>query len=336
VRRSSRRTIRWLLAALVTTLVSAGMAFRRRRRRGGAAVARSRQLALDARPEGKGVSIVVNVSARAADVDVADELRRALPAATVVDLEDPSALQTVLGEQAAKPEVTALGVVGGDGSANAAVAIALEHELPLMVVPAGTLNHLARDLGVTCLEDATAAVEAGEAIEVDVATIDGRTFLNTASFGSYAELVDTREGLEDRIGKWPALVVALVSVLRRSRPVEVELDGVHRSLWMIFLGNCRYLPDGFAPTRRERLDDGKLDVRLVDAGHPWCRTRLILGLLTGRLGRSPVYDQWATTRLRVRADGPMRLACDGETFDGSADVQVVKDGSRVAVFAPAA
>jgi diacylglycerol kinase family enzyme len=122
-------------------------------------------------------------------------------------------------------------------------------------------------------------------------------------------------------------------VLRRGRPVEVELDGVHRSLWMIFIGNCRYQPDGFAPTRRTRLDDGQLDVRLVDAGHPWYRTRLVVGLITGRLGRSPMYDQWATSRLVVRANESLRLASDGETFDGGTDVVICKRGQRLTVFA---
>ncbi len=83
---------------------------------------------------------------------------------------------------------------------------------------------------------------------MDVATIDGKVFLNTASFGSYVELVDAREKLEDRIGKWPAVVVALFKVVarvgsgrgrdRRSRAAR---------LWMIFIGNCRYHPKGLLP-----------------------------------------------------------------------------------------
>jgi undecaprenyl-diphosphatase len=105
------------------------------------------------------------------------------------------------------------------------------------------------------------------------------------------------------------------------------------SLWMIFIGNCRYLPDGFAPSRRVRLDDGLLDLRLIDAGHPWCRTRLIAGLVTGRLGRSPVYRQWAASSMTVEsADGPLRLAVDGETFDGGQHVEVRKAGERIVLY----
>ena len=213
--------------------------------------------------------------------------------------------------------------------------MALSHRLPLVVVPAGTLNHLARDLGVETVEDAVDAVRNGHAVEIDVARIAGRPFLNTASFGSYVDIVDAREELEGRLGKWPALIVALVRVLRERSAIEVSLDGERRQLWVVFVGNCRYKPDGMAPTWRERLDDGQLDVRVADASQPFCRARLVLAVITGRLGRSPVFQTWRTTNLHVESmDGPLRLARDGETFDGTAAFDIGKNGDRIAIYAP--
>jgi undecaprenyl-diphosphatase len=178
-------------------------------------------------------------------------------------------------------------------------------------------------------------VRDGHLVAVDLGCIDGKPFLNTASFGSYSELVDAREKLEGRIGKWPAMLVALVRVLRRSQPIRVEIDGQVRSLWMVFVGNCRYHPHGFAPTWRERLDDGQLEVRLVGGEHPWARSRLLLAVLTGTLGRSRVYEELVTRELRVRSlDGPLRLARDGETFDGSTDVVIGKEGRPLSVYVP--
>jgi undecaprenyl-diphosphatase len=178
-------------------------------------------------------------------------------------------------------------------------------------------------------------VRAGHAAEIDVGRIAGRPFLNTASFGSYVELVDAREALEGRIGKWPALAVAAARVLRRGAPVEVEIDGVRHVLWLAFVGNCRYMPDGMAPTWRERLDDGQLDVRVVDAAHPFCRTRLVLAVMTGTLRRTRVFSTWRTTAMVVAsADGPLRLARDGETFDGPDQVEIRKDDDRLVVFTP--
>jgi diacylglycerol kinase family enzyme len=310
---------------------------------------------LDPSGDGAGIGLVVNPGAgagRAGDGDVAGQLRAELPEATIVVLDDPASLAdelerlAALNAPAAAPSSTAaasaagpagaptavgataaagaagvapdpapggeqlraIGVAGGDGSINTAAGVALRHGLPLVVVPGGTLNHLARDLG---------------------------PFLNTASLGSYVDIVDAREALEGRVGKWPALVVALARVLRRGSPVEVEIDGRPQRLWVAFVGNCRYRPDGMAPTWRERLDDGELDVRVADAGHPFSRIRLVLAVLTGRLHRSRVFRTWRTTGLRVRsADGPLRLARDGETFDGTEDFDIVKSGDRLAVYAP--
>ena len=62
--------------------------------------------------------------------------------------------------------------------------------------PGGTLNHFAREIGLATMDDAVAAVESGSAVGIDVGMIAGRPFLNTASFGSYVDLVDARERLE--------------------------------------------------------------------------------------------------------------------------------------------
>lgn len=287
----------------------------------------------EAFPTGRGVSFVVNPNAGPAlSPNPAGPLAEALPDARIVETSEGLDLVAALRE--AVPGARALGIAGGDGSVNTAAGVALQEGLPLVVVPAGTLNHLARDVGLVSVQDSIDALTAGAIATVDVATIDGRPFLNTASFGSYVELVDAREQLEATIGKWPAVVVALVKVLRHGEPVRVEINGRERNVWMIFIGNCRYHPSGFAPTWRETMDDGQLDVRIVDGRHPWARSRLVLALLTGTLGRSRVYEQTLTRRLDIRfLDGePYRLARDGETFDGSRHFTVEKSPQPLQVY----
>jgi undecaprenyl-diphosphatase len=283
---------------------------------------------------GEGLVVLINPGAGSAvDGDLADAIRVGLPQAQVVELDEGTDLEAALGDVA--KGARALGMAGGDGSLNAAAGVAHERGLPLMVIPAGTLNHLARDLGLDSVEQAIDAVRRGDLAFMDVGDIDGKPFLNTASFGSYAELVDTREQLEERTGKWPAMVVALARVLRRARPLVIEIDGTRRSLWMIFIGNCRYHPHGFAPTWRERLDDGLLDVRLVSAQSPGSRARLVVAVLTGRLSRCRVYEEQTVTELHVRSfDGPVRLARDGETFDGSVEFTVTKRAKPLMVYVP--
>lgn len=285
-------------------------------------------------PGGAGLTVAVNPAAGPGETvdEAAKQVREALPGADVVALDDPEQITKTL--EAAAPTATAVGVYGGDGSVNAAAEVAYAHGLPLALVPGGTLNHLARDLGVDGVDDVAKAVEAGTAVELDVAEIDGRAFLNTASFGSYADLVDARERLEGRYGKWPALLVALVNVLRTREPIEVEIDGRRRRIWAIFIGNCRYEPSGFAPAYRPEVDDGLLDVRIVDADKPLAATRLVLAILTGTVARSRVYEQRFARRVEVRSDAPLRLARDGETFDGRTEFTVAKRDKPLRVYVP--
>jgi undecaprenyl-diphosphatase len=286
--------------------------------------------------DGEGLTIVVNAASGVSDDGGTGELTEALPKATIVEVtpERGDELRKAL-DKAVSEGAVALGVSGGDGSINTAAQVALEAEKALMVLPTGTFNHLARDVGLDSTDDAIEAVKSGEAVGVDVATIGGHVFLNTASFGSYVELVDARERLEKRIGKWPAVVVALVRVLRHSQPIDVEIDGAHKKVWMAFIGNCRYHPSGFAPTWRERLDDGLLDLRYVSGDQPYARTRLIMAVMTGRLGRSKVYSQSCVKSLRLRSlNGPLRLARDGESFDGPNDIVIEKLDKRLALYAP--
>jgi undecaprenyl-diphosphatase len=297
---------------------------------------RARRAEVEARPGGDGVSIVVNDGAGSAlDGNITDVLRESLTQAKIqeIEIEDGTELKDAL--VAAAKEAEVIGVSGGDGSINCAAQIALENNKPLVVVPGGTLNHLARDIGIENVQSAVDALRSGNAIAMDVARIDGQIFLNTASFGAYPELVDAREKLEDRIGKWPALAIALIHVLRHGEPAEVEIDDERRRIWMIFIGNCRYHPSGFAPAWRERLDDGKLDIRIVDASAPLARLRLVASVLTGRLGRSRIYEQRLAERVKIRSlDGPMRLARDGETFDGSKGFVIEKVDQPLRVYAP--
>ena len=289
----------------------------------------------EAAPDGEGLFVAVN-TASGSGRERTDELERELPGAEVEEVEivDGSELRRALDDGAERADV--LGVSGGDGSINTAAQVALDHGKALAVFPSGTFNHLAGALSIESPAETVDAIGKGEAVGMDAATIDGHVFLNTASFGAYVELVDMREKLEAKLGKWPAVVVALVRVLRHSKPVAVEIDGRPLKIWMAFIGNCRYSPSGFAPSWRRRLDDSKIDFRYVDGTAPFARTRLVLAVLTGRLGRSKVYEQRVVEELHIHSlQGRLRLARDGETFlSSSEDVVVRKLPKRLAVYCP--
>lgn len=282
-----------------------------------------------ARPTGKGVRVVVNPEAGpAGSSSPAEALRERLSDVEVVESTDVAE-----GLARAREGAEVIGVAGGDGSVVTAARVALEEDLPLLVVPAGTLNHFARDIGLESVEDAMDALEQGTLAAVDVGTIAGELFLNTASLGAYVDLVHAREKLEGRIGKWPAAAVSLAKVLRSCPPLELEINGLRRRAWMVFFGNCRYHPSGFGPSWRGRLDDTLLDVRVVDADVPHAKPRLVLALLTGTLGHCRAYEQWTAEQVQVRSlQGPLRVSRDGEVFDGPAEMTVEKADRRLRVY----
>lgn len=267
--------------------------------------------ALEPLVDGEGLVVVVNPSAGLGGVDQTGAVVREWPKATVVGIED---LDAVVAEH----EPRALGVAGGDGSVAAVAALAAAHRLPLVLVPAGTLNHFARDVGVRDLADSARAVADGDGALVDLAavSVDGaapRWFVNTASLGGYPDMVRLRERLRDRWGKWPAAAIALFRVLRTSRPLRVELNGERHLIWMLFVGNGPYRPKGFAPTVRPALDAGLLDVRYIRADRRFSRTRFFVGALLGSLHRSRTYRHVETRWLDVRVlDGAVAIATDGE------------------------
>lgn len=276
-------------------------------------------------PEGEGLVMLVNSRSGRAGVDPYHELVDALPRARVLRLEDGADLAGTLIEAAREPGVRAVGIAGGDGSVAAAARVAEDLDLPLAVVPAGTLNHFGRDVGVYDTQEAIDATGAGEAVAVDLgelrvhADVEGRqepqriVFVNTSAFGGYPEMVRLREKWQPRWGKWPSAVAALLVTLARSRPIRVRLNGVERSVWMLFVGNGPYVPTGMVPSYRPRLDTGVLEVRYLRADRPLARARAFVALATGVLGHNRIYQESAMRSLDIELlDGPVEVAADGE------------------------
>jgi diacylglycerol kinase family enzyme len=181
------------------------------------------------------------------------------------------------------------------------------------VIPAGTYNHFAADLGIWSAHDAVAALRVGQAVLVDVGIAGRRSLVNTSSTGVYVDLVLAREQLEGTLGRGVAAIISLIQVLRQSRPHDLILDGQHRQLWLYFAGNCQYEPAGMAPTYRPDLSDGWLDIRVVEARR-LARARLVAAAATGTLSRSRVYHAWRARSADIRAadGGPVWLSVDGE------------------------
>lgn len=293
------------------------------------------------RPDGDGITLVVNPksgSGRAARVLA--KIRKALPRMRIVELGAPGSDDSqVIDEAAASCEV--LAVAGGDGTVQSAAAAAMAHDVPLAVLPGGTFNHFAKDLGMFPLGAAIAAVKAGTQAAVDVGEVNGRIFVNTASVGAYTDFVAIREKYERRIGKPLAAVVAAWRTLGSAKAVRLraaDLDGqqVDARFSLLFLGNGRYEPRGFAPVRRATVDDNRIDLRLLGVSRFASRARLLGDLFTGRVTRNKRYAEYADTEFHLELpDGPHRIARDGELGELVDRLDVRVRPRALTVIAPA-
>ncbi|MCU1668469.1 MAG: putative glycerophosphatase [Blastococcus sp.] len=276
-------------------------------------------------PDGEGLVIAVNPRSGTDDYDPAEDIQRLLPRAEVLTMSEDAGVTELLGEAARSGRARALGVAGGDGSVAAAAAVALEHGLPLAVVPAGTLNHFARDVGLDTPSAVVDAVVSGEAVLVDVAEVNGTPFLNTSSIGAYPEMVRRRDRMSGRLGKWLALTVAAAQVLRTGTPVELVVNGRPLRVWILFVGNCVYTPRGLSPAWRPRLEDGRLDVQYLRADLRFGRTRAVLATLLGVSEHSRSYGHFTAEEVRVESrSGPQQVAYDGEMGEKATDFRFAK------------
>ena len=265
------------------------------------------------RPDGAGVVLVVNpASGSGTGTRVIDEVKAKLPATEIVEISKDDDPEALLRDAARRAEVLAVG--GGDGTVSCAAAVAIDAGLPLAVFPAGTFNHFAKDIGCDTVDATVTAIQTGSVACVDVITLnDEHTLLNTASIGAYPDFVRRRERLEHKIGKPLASLYAMVQTLRRGKPVRISYDNKVLQTSLLFIGNSVYLPSGFAPSRRMRMDDGLIDVRILETGKRFSRLRILGALLLGRLERSPLYHELQVPEFAFEAlDGPTPIARDGE------------------------
>jgi diacylglycerol kinase family enzyme/membrane-associated phospholipid phosphatase len=287
------------------------------------------------RQDGAGVVLVINpASGSGTGARVIDEVRQALPMAEIVELGQDDDVQEALRSAAARAEVLAVG--GGDGTVSCAAGVAVEKDVPLAVFPGGTFNHFAKDIGCDTVGKTVDAIRKGSVACVDVVALnDTDTVINTASIGAYPTFVRTREKLEHKIGKPLAGAYAMFHTLRRDAPVRIAYDNVTLQTSMFFLGNSTYLPSGFAPSRRTRMDDGLIDIRILETGRRFSTLRILVSLVLGRLERSPLYHELQVPEFSFTAlDGPTAIAHDGELGIECRDATFIAHYRALPVFRP--
>jgi YegS/Rv2252/BmrU family lipid kinase len=157
---------------------------------------------------------------------------------------------------------------GGDGTVSTVAAELVGHRAALGVLPLGTLNHFARDIGMPLdIEGAVAEISSGEVRAVDVASVNGKVFINNSSLGLYPDQARLRHKWRARFGRWLALIFASIVVMTRYPFLRViaEFNGkrIKRRCPMLLVSNNEYKLQPGKLTERERLDEGMLGIYLL-------------------------------------------------------------------------
>ncbi|MDQ1471585.1 MAG: hypothetical protein QOJ99_3065 [Bryobacterales bacterium] len=229
------------------------------------------------------------------------------------------------GEGAKKALSNACDVIvacGGDGTVNA-VAGALwmsgEPGAVLGVLPLGTLNHFAKDLGISSMEQAESVLLDGHVRTVDAGLVNGRLFVNNSGIGIYPMMVLEREKVRQAgLPKWPAFFVACVRTLVRMpfQHLHLEADGVRlaRATPFLFVGNNEYSVEGKSLGRRKHLDEGVLAIYMAHRTGPLGLFRIAVRAVLGTVRQDRDFVALTAKKLivRRRRSRAVPVSLDGE------------------------
>ena len=225
-----------------------------------------------------------------------------------------------LAEQAVADGADVIGMAGGDGSQALVADVARRHGIPFVCVPAGTRNHFALDLGLD-REDVAAALDAyGDAFErrVDLALLDDRVFVNNASLGIYATVVQSDAYRGAKLGTTAAMLPDLVGP--DAKPFDLRFTGpagaVAQPAHLVLVSNGAYrLANLRGFGTRERLDGGVLGVVTVTVDRARDVSTLLAAEAAGRLVHFHGYREWTAQEFVVDSDEPVvDVGVDGEAL----------------------
>jgi diacylglycerol kinase family enzyme len=212
-----------------------------------------------------------------------------------------------------------IGMAGGDGSQALVATVASRRGVPHVCVPAGTRNHFALDLGLN-RDDVVGALDAyADGVErtVDLAAVNGRVFVNNASLGLYAKVVQSPEYRDAKVKTAASMLPDLLGTdavpldLRFTGPDGAEVPTAQ----MILVSNDPYQLDqiGGRGTRKS-LDDGVLGIVAARIGDANDARQFVALQAAGRVRRFRGWQEWSAPRFEVGSGAPVEIGVDGEAL----------------------
>ena len=245
-------------------------------------------------------------------------------------------------ERARRGEIDAIIVGGGDGTIRSVANNLAGTNVPLGILPMGTLNHFARDLGLPLnVEAAIGVIAAGQIRAVDVGSVNDAIFVNNSSVGVYPYMVVDRDRRRNSggLGKWPAMFLAGLRVLKRFpfRRLTMRAEGLatpYRTP-MLFVANNEYDLSLFSLGRRRQLDLGRLHVYVARSQNRFSFFLLMLRALFGLSRSAQELDLLDTLAFEVRSrTSRLPVALDGEVQVMQPPLRYKIMPSALKVFAP--
>jgi diacylglycerol kinase family enzyme len=232
---------------------------------------------------------------------------------------------------------------GGDGSIGAVAGVMADSGVAFGVLPLGTLNHFAKDLGLPQeIDGAVEVIATRHTRMVDVAEVNGRVFVNNSSIGLYATMVADRDRQRERSGwgKWPAMLLAGARVLLRYpvRHLRVRTESWEKRYRtpLLFIGNNAYEVSLPRPGTRAVLDDGSLCMFVVRHGRPWGLLKVAVRALAGRLRAARDFESHTVRQVEIESHSAwMRVSVDGEVVPMRPPLRYAIRPGALRVFAPA-
>jgi diacylglycerol kinase family enzyme len=208
---------------------------------------------------------------------------------------------------------------GGDGTIGTVASVLADTPATLGVLPLGTLNHFAKDVGIPLdVTEAVGVIAAGHATRVDVAEVNGLVFINNSSLGLYPSLVYQREKRQDQgRSKWVAFAIAIARVWRQYRRVRVVIHSEQGARVVrtpfVFIGNNEYRLEGVRFGARERIDAAVLHVSMAPGITRGELLRVLGYALLGKLADVDHFDTLVTSEVTIAAwRRHLPVALDGE------------------------
>ena len=212
-----------------------------------------------------------------------------------------------------------IGMAGGDGSQALVAAVASRRGVPHVCVPAGTRNHFALDLGLD-RNDVVGALDAfGDGVErrVDLAAVNGRVFVNNASLGLYAKVVQSAEYRDAKIATISSMLPDLLA--KDAAPLDLRFTGPDGAdvpaAQLILVSNDPYQLDHIGGRgTRERLDGGVLGIVAARIGDAADARQFAALEAAGQVRRFRGWHEWSAPRFEVSSGSPVEIGIDGEAL----------------------